>query len=591
MPLGLSWPPKHCAKLMNLSLRIQCPYSHHSLSHFSHLSKQRVKLICLQHIRARAHTHTHTHAHTYTQNRTVLASRCPLTLPLLLPPGTHNLQVTTIMATVDSIWSSGEGVSLLSFLTPPTSPPRGECESPVLFNNNDMPLSASTLLLPQDDFCFDKLSVTLSRALTPPPEVTMIASSTFTLPSSSYHPDCETCMRENQHQHYHHHHHAGSTLSPSHNGDDGFLLSSPSPFHSDPHSLACSCTCCHHHQSSGLSHYMPHNGDILALSDMASHSEDGDAVLSPPPSLSAPDLHGCGNSCSCTSCAGTGVFGFPSPFHGNGSCHGLAGSSMTSAGSSMTSAGSCSSVSSVESESSSSLSSASCSSCSSCSCTSAPLLPCMSPSPYSASNNSSRYSSRYSSFSASSPSNGGVARRGKGGTTLKATATSASGKRNGAVTSAAGRRQVHQHLAHTHSHPQRFSSSASTLTACTGACCAPSSSSTTTASSRSSSSSSSVYGHLHGHTHGSNGQLSGAAKRESHNQSERHRRLAMKSSFDTLRSLIPEVSANDRVHTGHILKAAIAFIQELQRQENDLVHQKEVLREALQKRKSAIMVV
>jgi hypothetical protein len=81
--------------------------------------------------------------------------------------------------------------------------------------------------------------------------------------------------------------------------------------------------------------------------------------------------------------------------------------------------------------------------------------------------------------------------------------------------------------------------------------------------------------------------LSTSAKRESHNLSERHRRLAMKESFDSLRKLIPEIAANDRVHTGQILKAAIDFVHAMQREEAELCREKELLQEEIRRKTAA----
>lgn len=79
-----------------------------------------------------------------------------------------------------------------------------------------------------------------------------------------------------------------------------------------------------------------------------------------------------------------------------------------------------------------------------------------------------------------------------------------------------------------------------------------------------------------------------AAKRESHNLSERHRRLAMKESFDQLRQLIPEVASNERVHTGQILKAAIDYMRQLQAEDQRLMLEKEQLQESIRQHSLAL---
>jgi len=62
-------------------------------------------------------------------------------------------------------------------------------------------------------------------------------------------------------------------------------------------------------------------------------------------------------------------------------------------------------------------------------------------------------------------------------------------------------------------------------------------------------------------------QAGAANKRDSHNISERHRRSELKQSFEALRSEIPDISSLHRVHTGGILKHAIDYIRQLEREE------------------------
>lgn len=69
-----------------------------------------------------------------------------------------------------------------------------------------------------------------------------------------------------------------------------------------------------------------------------------------------------------------------------------------------------------------------------------------------------------------------------------------------------------------------------------------------------------------------------AEKRDSHNVSERMRRKDLKNSFHDLRTEIPEIKDNSRVHTGQILKHAIDYIAELQRQDAEFEAAKAALR-------------
>lgn len=77
---------------------------------------------------------------------------------------------------------------------------------------------------------------------------------------------------------------------------------------------------------------------------------------------------------------------------------------------------------------------------------------------------------------------------------------------------------------------------------------------------------------------GEKGASVAANKRESHNTSERQRRMALKRSFDDLRCLVPAVAGEARIHTGQILKASLLYVQELQREEEALLAAKAKLR-------------
>lgn len=67
------------------------------------------------------------------------------------------------------------------------------------------------------------------------------------------------------------------------------------------------------------------------------------------------------------------------------------------------------------------------------------------------------------------------------------------------------------------------------------------------------------------------------AKRDSHNVSERQRRLDLKTSFEALRRNIPALIDSPRVHTGLILKCAIEYIQQLECEEQKLSEAKAAL--------------
>jgi hypothetical protein len=56
-------------------------------------------------------------------------------------------------------------------------------------------------------------------------------------------------------------------------------------------------------------------------------------------------------------------------------------------------------------------------------------------------------------------------------------------------------------------------------------------------------------------------------KRDSHNVSERMRRQDLKKSFNTLRSYVPAIAENSRVHTGSILRNTIEYVRHLQAEE------------------------
>lgn len=67
-------------------------------------------------------------------------------------------------------------------------------------------------------------------------------------------------------------------------------------------------------------------------------------------------------------------------------------------------------------------------------------------------------------------------------------------------------------------------------------------------------------------------------KRDSHNISERQRRRELKVSFDALRSEVPSVRDDSRVHTSTVLQMAIDYVRQLQSEDEQLQRQMEELR-------------